>query len=151
MEVDKALPSGARLFRFRWSAQFKAVQDAFEDIVDGGNPNRIMQLLHHHPYHIGSLLAMADLFFHMGEAERAADHLERALFALEQSFHPTFSLGRTDCRINGAQDDDAVEENHIFFDTLVRQIMHLHRRGMNKAAYELCKAVFNADRRYTKR
>uniref|UniRef100_A0A915MH90 Uncharacterized protein n=1 Tax=Meloidogyne javanica TaxID=6303 RepID=A0A915MH90_MELJA len=51
------------------------------------------------PYHLDSLLLMADLIQNEGNNERANDFIERGIFALETAFHPHFNLCSSNYRL----------------------------------------------------
>uniref|UniRef100_A0A1I8AY99 Uncharacterized protein n=1 Tax=Meloidogyne hapla TaxID=6305 RepID=A0A1I8AY99_MELHA len=51
------------------------------------------------PYHLDSLLLMADLIQKEGNSERASDLIERGIFACENVFHPHFNLCSSDHRL----------------------------------------------------
>ena len=51
------------------------------------DPGQIMHLLQHFPYHVDSLLAMADLLRAQAHHEKAEDCLQQAVYALEMAWH----------------------------------------------------------------
>lgn len=55
------------MFRYVYSAAYKTNQMLFEQAQASHDPNAIAALLQHAPYHVDSLLAMHDLYRHMGE------------------------------------------------------------------------------------
>ena len=70
-----------------WSAA-QAVQEEFRRCQATYDPNNIVSLLQHFPFHVDSLLAMADLERSLAHHEQAEDYLQRAVYALEMAWHP---------------------------------------------------------------
>jgi hypothetical protein len=52
------------------------------------NPNNLIALLQHYPWHVDALLALSDIYIYTGEGQQSAEMLERCLFALEGAWHP---------------------------------------------------------------
>ncbi|EFJ51246.1 hypothetical protein VOLCADRAFT_120493 [Volvox carteri f. nagariensis] len=100
------------------------------------DPATIAALLQQAPYHVDSLLAMHDLYRHMGENSYAEEMLERALWMLESAWHPSFQPATASCRL-----DYSVEENRALFGALFRHVQALSRRGCHRAALECCKLL----------
>ena len=67
------------------------VQAAFEQAQASYDPNNIVNLLQHHPYHVDSLLAMYDVYRSSGSHETAEDMLQRAVYALEMAWHSRYN------------------------------------------------------------
>ena len=55
------------------------------------NPNNLVALLHHYPWHVDALMALSDIYMYTGEGSHSAETLEKALFALEGAWHPWFA------------------------------------------------------------
>lgn len=126
--------------RYKYSASYMETQRQFDACVRSHNPNRIVMLLAHHPYHVDSLLAMAELHRHMGQHQQAAQHLERCLFVLECAWHPLFDPTLGTCRLEWA---DPV--NRPLFKALFKHMQHLGRRGCHRTAVEVCKLLLCLD------
>ncbi|GIM07875.1 hypothetical protein Vretimale_11930 [Volvox reticuliferus] len=79
---------------------------------------------------------MHDLYRHMGENNYAEEMLDRALWALESAWHPSFQPATATCRL-----DYAVDENRALFGALFRHVQALSRRGCHRASLECCKLL----------
>lgn len=93
-----------------------------------------------HPYHIDSLLTLAELYRQMGESQSAADLLERCLFALEYALHPLFNITTGRCKL-----DYGWDPNKPLFIALFKHMQHLYRRGCHRTALEVCKLLLSLD------
>jgi tetratricopeptide (TPR) repeat protein len=116
------------------------VQKMYEECVSSHDPNTIAMLVNQHPYHVDSLLALAELYKHMGEFQRSADLLERCLYVLECAWHPWFNPTTGMCRVDFAHD-----ANKPLFYALFRHMQHLGRRGCHRTALEVCKLLLSLD------
>lgn len=114
---------GKQLFRYAYSSAYQSTQRAFERCQASYDPNSIIALLQHNPYHLDSLLAMYDMYRHMGENQYAEEMLSRSIYCLEMAWHPAFNVASGNCRL-----DYEVEENRAMFIALFR---HLQARGLH--------------------
>ncbi|KAL3700030.1 hypothetical protein R1sor_018052 [Riccia sorocarpa] len=133
---------GRQYFRYGYSSSYAEVQKKFELCVRSHNPNTIVALLRNHPYHVDSLLALAEVYKHMGEYQQAADLLEQCLYALECAWHPSFNPSLGTCRL-----DYTVDTNRAFFLALFRHMQQLGKRGCHCTALEICKFLLSLDSR----
>ncbi len=86
------------LFCFRHGDDYMQAQREYEVAASSHDPNAIVGVLQFYPYHIGSLMQLAEVHsIRGGELERAGDMYERALFAMERGTRPSLSA----CRIGG--------------------------------------------------
>ncbi|KAG6546946.1 hypothetical protein Mapa_011562 [Marchantia paleacea] len=131
---------GHQYFRYRYSSSYAEVQKKFEVCVRSHNPNTIIALLRNHPYHVDSLLALAEVYKHMGEYQQAAELLEQCLYALECAWHPCFNPSLGTCRL-----DYKVDTNKALFLALFRHMQHLGKRGCHCTALEICKLLLSLD------
>lgn len=53
-----------------------------------------------YPYHVNSLLQLSDICRLSEDLAMAAELVEKALFALECSFHPSFNVALGTCRLD---------------------------------------------------
>ena len=74
-------------------------QKKFEVSGASYDPNTIAMLLAQHPYHLESLLALAELYKQLGEYQQSVECLERCIFALECAWHPLFFPFDCTCRL----------------------------------------------------
>eukprot|EP00899_Mesostigma_viride_P019316 jgi/Mesvir1/27386/Mv07190-RA.1 len=131
---------GNNVFQFKHSPAYKEVQRQYESCVATHDPNTIATLVARHPYHVDSLLALAEVYKQMGEMQTHAHLLERCLYALECGWHPWFNPALGTCRL-----DFRIEENRSFFYCLSRHIQQLGRRGCHTTAFECCKLLLSLD------
>ena len=77
----------------------------------------------------------------MGEdSTRAAELIERTLFACESAFHPLFNLAVGTSRL-----DYRRQENRAFFIALFRHITYVGGRACHRTALEFCKMTLAMD------
>ncbi|CAK5055709.1 unnamed protein product [Meloidogyne enterolobii] len=92
------------------------------------------------PYHLDSLLLMADLIQNEGNNERANDFIERGIFALETAFHPNFNLCSSTHRLNYSW-----KENRPFFLLFYRYLLKNIQKNNLKISLEIAKLLFSKD------
>ncbi|KFR03114.1 Transcription factor 25, partial [Opisthocomus hoazin] len=132
---------GAQHFTFKHHREYQQVQFKFLDAVESMDPNNIVPLLEAlEPYHVDSLLQLSDVCRMQEDQEMARDLVERALYSLECSFHPVFSLTSGTCRL-----DYRRPENRAFFLALFKHLMFLEKRGCPRTALEFCKLILSLD------
>ncbi|KXZ51917.1 hypothetical protein GPECTOR_11g44 [Gonium pectorale] len=134
--VTAGTKGGVPLFRYVHSPAYRDTQARFYRCQASYDPATIAALLQQAPYHADSLLAMHDLYRHMGENSYAEEMLDRALWALEAAWHPSFQPATATCRL-----DYGVEENRPLFGALFRHVQALSRRGCHRSALECCKLL----------
>ncbi|NXH16011.1 TCF25 factor, partial [Bucco capensis] len=131
---------GVQHFTFEHHREYQQVQFKFLDAVESMDPNNIVLLLQMNPYHVDSLLQLSDVFQMQEDQEMARDLIERALYSLECTFHPVFSLTSGSCRL-----DYRRPENRAFFLALFKHLMFLEKRGCPRTALEFCKLILSLD------
>lgn len=131
-------------FNLNHSKNYQAVQLEFLQAVDTNDPASIQYLLQRYPYSIDSLLQISLVYKHNGDAgilklivDMAADFVERALYAFEQSLHPMFNISHGTCQLTFLR-----AENRPIFTAIFRHIDSLARKGCWKAAFEFQKLLF---------
>lgn len=131
---------GGTWYEMTFSEEYIQVQGQYQAMVASMDPRNLMDLLHHHPSHIATLLQVAEYYAHTAEQQTAADMLERAVSSLERGFHPSFveSLG-------SARVDYSKEENRVLYHVLFRYMQSVSRRGCNRTALEVAKLIFSLD------
>ncbi|KAL4419888.1 hypothetical protein ABPG75_006986 [Micractinium tetrahymenae] len=141
MEAQGVTAEGKQQFGYAYSQAYQAVQELYEECQASFDPNNIAALLHSHPYHLDALLTMHDLYRSMGEQAYAEEMLERALYALEMAWHPSFSPAAANMHV------PYEEANAPLFICLFRYMQSLSRRGLHRTALEVCKLLLslNAD------
>ncbi len=116
---------------------YNDIQIQFYQAVQTHAPNALVQLLHMFPYHLDCLLQLSQVCRMSGDTEMQVQCVERALFAFEKAFHPTFQFSTCTCKL----DFDRVE-NRPFFLGVFRQIQIVAQQGCWRTALEWCKLLF---------
>lgn len=131
---------GLQQFKYTCSSSYMETQRKFEMSGASYDPNTIAMLLDHHPYHLESLLALAEVYKQLGEYQQSVECLERSIFALECAWHPSFNPFNGSCRLPFSCDT-----NKPFFFALSKHMQHLGRRGCHRSALEVCKLLLSLD------
>ncbi|KAK3671877.1 hypothetical protein LTR78_008243 [Recurvomyces mirabilis] len=102
MEVEEKRADGTILYRFVHNRSYQDVQAQFETCVESMDPDRMVMLLRHNPYHISTLLQVSEIAKQQGDHSTSGDLLERALFSFGRSIHSTFtrSIGEGKARLD---------------------------------------------------
>lgn len=137
LESDKF---GNQHFTFDHSASYQTIQKRFFHAVDSFNPEFIIQLLNEHPFHIDSMLQLSEICKMGEDSTRAAELVERTLYALEAAFHPLFNLAVGTSRL-----DYKRQENRAFFVAIFRHISNVGARACHRTALEFCKLALSLD------
>ncbi|XP_019107063.2 uncharacterized protein LOC104904926 [Beta vulgaris subsp. vulgaris] len=127
-------------FRYVHSASYSQAQRGFEAAKSIHDLNGVASILMHHPYHVDSLITLADYFRFSGEHQMAADAIAKCLYALECAWHPMFSPFQGDCRLEYTH-----EVNKPLFSALFSHMKNLDRRGCHRSALEVCKLLLSLD------
>ncbi|KAI8388402.1 transcriptional repressor TCF25-domain-containing protein [Radiomyces spectabilis] len=131
---------GSSYYAFTHSEEYQDAQLEFLNCVASHDPNALMFLTHHHPYHVDGLLQVSEVAKHSGDHTVAGECIERALYACERAFHPHFSLSSGTSRLSYQR-----SENRSFFLAIFRHIQFLTRRGCWRTAFEFNKLLFSLD------
>ncbi|VVB04145.1 unnamed protein product [Arabis nemorensis] len=90
-------------FRYVHLSSYEKAQIEFLSAQDRFNMDGIQNILDRHPYHIPSLLYVADWFDESAKHEMAADAIRKCLYALEKAWHPRFNPSNGSCRLAYAE------------------------------------------------
>lgn len=131
---------GLQYFQYTYSNSYMETQKKYQMSAASYDPDIIARLLVLHPYHLESLLSLADLYKHVGEYQQSVECLERCIFALECAWHPSFNPFNGSCRLPFDH-----EMNKPFFLALSKHMLHLGRRGCHRSALEVCKLLLSLD------
>ncbi|XP_065496908.1 ribosome quality control complex subunit TCF25 [Caloenas nicobarica] len=132
---------GVQYFAFKHHHKYQQLQFKFLEAVESMNLNSIVMLLEAlDPYHVDSLLQLSDVCRMREDHEMARDFIEQALYSMECTFHPVFSLTSGTCRL-----DYRRPENRSFFLALFKHLMFLEKRGCPRTALEFCKLILSLD------
>lgn len=144
MELDSETTeldaSGVRYYRYVYEASYAKVQDEYRVLVGSHDPNLLVELFSRYPYHVDTLLQLAEIYRQMGELDRAAEMVERCLYILESSWNISFKPYDGNCRIRF----DLVE-NRALYVALFRYSQLLTRRGLHRTALEISKLLLSLD------
>eukprot|EP00178_Gracilaria_changii_P002615 TRINITY_DN138_c0_g1_i1.p2 TRINITY_DN138_c0_g1~~TRINITY_DN138_c0_g1_i1.p2 ORF type:complete len:699 (+),score=117.19 TRINITY_DN138_c0_g1_i1:121-2217(+) len=132
--------SGLRYFRYKHEPAYKSLQDEYRVVVENLDPNRLVQFVSMHPFHVDGLLQLAELYRQMGEMDRAAEQIERSIYVLQTSWNVTFKPYDGLCRLRF----DVVENRSLYI-ALFRYSLLLTRRGLHRTALEVSKLLLNFD------
>jgi hypothetical protein len=139
------------LFHFTLSDEYVAAQRSYEARVAAADPQLLQELLAPRapggggcPYHVDTLLALAEYQQTTGAHEAAARLLRQALYVLESAWHPSFKPWQRRCQLVDATGTGAADNNHMrdtFLGALFRYAKHAGRVGAPRAAFEACKLL----------
>ncbi|KAK6436462.1 hypothetical protein LTR95_007344 [Oleoguttula sp. CCFEE 5521] len=96
MEIVEKRKDGTVEYRFVHNGAYQDVQSQFESCVASMDPNRLVVLLQHNPYHISTLLQVSEIAKQERDHTTSGDLLERALFSFGRAVHSTFSKSLTE-------------------------------------------------------
>ncbi|XP_057499516.1 uncharacterized protein LOC130783765 isoform X2 [Actinidia eriantha] len=132
---------GYHYFKYVHSSSYSQAQKAFEASKAIHDLNGIASILLYHPYHLDSLIAMAEYFKFAGEHQMSADAIAKCLYALECAWHPMFSPLQGNCQLKY----NSHESNRPLFSTLFAHMKNMDRRGCHRSALEICKLLLSLD------
>ncbi|KAL8196648.1 hypothetical protein R6Q57_024943 [Mikania cordata] len=122
------------------SSTYILAQKQFEAAKSSHDLNTIASILLHHPYHLDSLITLAEYFKFSGELQMSADATAKSLYALECAWPPTFTPLQGNCQLKYEHDT-----NKPFFTTLFAHMKNMDRRGCHRSALEVCKLLISID------
>ncbi|KAJ4340051.1 hypothetical protein N0V95_007602, partial [Ascochyta clinopodiicola] len=140
MEIVEKRADGSVEYRFVHSTSYQETQRQFAVCVASMDPERMVQLLHHNPYHISTLLQVSEIAKQQRDNASASDLLERALFTFGRSVHSTFSqnLSAGKARLSFSR-----PENREFFLAIWRYIATLGVRATWRTALEWARLLLS--------
>nr|POE94340.1 ribosome quality control complex subunit 1 [Quercus suber] len=140
MEIEEKRADGTVLYKFVHTRSYQDVQLQFESCVESMDPNRLVVLLQHNPYHISTLLQVSEIAKHERDPATAGDLLERALFSFGRAVHSTFAktLAAGKARL-----DFARPENREFWLASWRYMQNLSMRATWRTVYEWAKLLLS--------
>ena len=97
---NSTLASDIIEFSFTHDSEYQSAQFEFMQAVQSLDPNNIMALLQFHMYHIDSLIQLSDVSRINDDTQMAADLIERALYAYQNCFHPSFNLQKNNFKLD---------------------------------------------------
>ncbi|XP_043716492.1 transcription factor 25 [Telopea speciosissima] len=132
--------NGVHYFRYLHLTSYSQAQRAFEAAKAIHDLNGIASILVYHPYHVESLLTIAEVLKFSGEHQSSADSIGKCLYALECGWHPLFSPLQGNCQLKYSHDT-----NKPLFSALFAHMQNMDRRGCHRSALEVCKLLLSLD------
>ncbi|KGN56358.2 transcription factor 25 [Cucumis sativus] len=132
--------NGYHYFRYVHLPSYVEAQKAFEAARSIHDLNGIASILLYHPYHLDSLITMAEYFKFAGDHEMSSDAVAKSLYALECAWHPMFTVFQGNCQLKIRH-----ETNKPMFTSLFTHVKNLDRRGCHRSALEVCKLLLSLD------
>lgn len=129
-----------KYFFYKHEGSYARIQDEYREVVKTNDPDNLVHFCAHHPYHVDSLLQIAELHRQMGELDRAAEQIERCIYILEEPWPVTFKPFDGKCRLSFD-----VLENRSLYIALFRYSQLLSRRGLHRTSFEIGKLLLNFD------
>lgn len=140
MEVVDKRPDGTIEYRYVHNRAYQDVQSQFESCVASMDPNRLVVLLQHNPYHISTLLQVSEIAKQERDHATSGDLLERALFSFGRAVHSTFAKTLADGK---ARLDFRRPENREFWLASWRYMQNLSMRATWRTVYEWAKLLLS--------
>lgn len=131
---------GHNYFRYTHSSSYEQAQRAFQAAQNLHDLNGVASVLINNPYHIDSLITMADYFKFAGDHQMSADAIGKCLYGLERAWHPMFTPFNGTSRLKYSHD-----ANKPFFTALFAHMRNMDRRGCHRSALEVCKLLLSLD------
>ncbi|GAB0494564.1 hypothetical protein MMPV_005858 [Pyropia vietnamensis] len=141
---DVAAAGAPTPWRYVHTGAYAAAEAEFRAVVASGDPNGVVALLNTAPGHAGALLQLGEVYRGMGERERAAEAVERALGVLEGGFSPGYRpwgpTAPTVCL------PWAAPSNRLLYRALLRYAQGLSARGLHATAWSVARVLWGLDR-----
>lgn len=136
--------NGIKWFKFEHNQDYKELQQLFWFYQNQLDYEGIMNdVMVKNPYHLDSLLILAEYLRVHEDAQSSRDTLERGLFACENVLHSNFQLFSLDSRLSYEW-----RENRAFFLLAHYYILSLIQRNCFGTALEYTKLIFIKDPDY---
>ena len=140
MDIEEKRKDGTILYRFVHGSVYQDVQSQFESCVASMDPNRLIVLLQHNPYHISTLLQVSEIAKQESDHATSGDLLERALFSFGRAVHSTFTKNLSEGK---ARLDFRRAENREFWLASWRYMLNLTMRATWRTIYEWTKLLLS--------
>jgi len=142
MEIIEKRSDGTVEYAFVHNRMYQDVQGQFDTCVASMDPQRMVLLLQHNPYHISTLLQVSEIAKQERDHTTSGDLLERALFSFGRAVHSTFS---SNLQQGKARLDFRRPENREFWLAACRYISNLGMRSTWRTVYEWSKLLLSLD------
>ena len=131
---------GKRIYEMAISDWYEQAEEMFEQAQATYDPRNVMGLLQSHPWHGGSLLAMADLHRSTGDGAYADELVEMFMYSLERGLPP---LGTLLTPPSSNAFVPFTGYNRLLFKGMMRHVQVLSRRGLHRTALECLKLLYS--------
>ncbi|KAM1230915.1 hypothetical protein ACFX13_041748 [Malus domestica] len=131
---------GYHHFRYVHSSSYLQAQRAFEAAKATHDINGIASILLYSPYHLDSLITMAEYYKFSGEHQISAELISKCLYAMECAWNPMFTPLQGNCQLRYSH-----ETNKPLFTVLFTHMRNMDRRGCHRSALEVCKLLLSLD------
>ncbi|XP_049822978.1 transcription factor 25-like [Aethina tumida] len=132
--------NGLKYFTFEHDRDYKKVQNEFLAAVESFSPSMIQNIIYRHPYHIDCLLQLSDAYKQQDNFIVAAELVEKALYCLENAFHPGFTIDRGNCRL-----DYRRQVNRAFYVASFKHVIFIGNKACYRTSLELSKFLLSLD------
>lgn len=140
MEIAERRADGTILYRFVHNRIYQDVQRQFDIAVESMDPQRLVVLLQHNPYHISTLLQVSEIAKQERDHTTSGDLLERALFSFGRAVHSTFAKTLAEGK---ARLDFNRPENRELWLASWRYMQNLSMRATWRTVYEWAKLLLS--------
>jgi len=124
------------------SDTYQRTQQVFHSLVQIGDPQNLIGLLHKNPYHVSSLIQVSKIAKDQTDHALSSDLLERALFTFGRA---SLSLFNTKLAEGKARLDFARPENRELWLAGYQYIKSLIMKGTYRTAFEWAKLLLSLD------
>ncbi|KAI1210739.1 DUF654-domain-containing protein [Annulohypoxylon truncatum] len=129
-------------FRFAHDEKYNSLERAFFELVQMYQPSQLVQFLHHHPYHISSLIQVSRIAKQDQNSALSADLCERALFTFGRV---SLSAFRQRIEQGKARLSFRRPENRQFWLAGYHYLKNLIMKGTYRTALEWAKLLLSLD------
>lgn len=140
-ELPDTRSNGTRDYKFVHSARYQESQRVFDEMRQYGDiqalTTRVTAL---NPYHVPTLLLIAENRTQLGQHSEASEMIEMCLFAYDRALKPGFNFADGTCRL-----PFRYYENRGFYLVVFNYIKSLMRRGTWATAFEWAKLLWSLD------
>ena len=140
MEIEEKRADGTTLYRFAHNRVYQDVQAEFQIAVESMDPQRLIVLLQHNPFHISTLLQVSEIAKQERDHTTSGDLLTRALFSFGRAVHSTFPKALAEGK---ARLDFRRPENREFWLAAWRYMQNLSMRALWRTVYEWAKLLLS--------
>ena len=142
MVIDETKSNGIVVYRFTHNTAYKQTQAEFSHCVGLMDPATMVTLLRLNPYHISTLLQVAEIAKSERDHSTAGELIERALFAFGRTVHSSFANTMAQGK---ARLDFRRPENREFWLACWRYIGNISMRATWRTALEWARLLLSLD------